>query len=518
MSGFRPILYWFRFAVFALSAFVVCGACVLLLALGVANLRLAMSDPRRAAAMLVPDPRPDRPVSIPRAKAVSADGLPAPAEPAPSFAGPRTAALTPVADRTAGNEALEADEAALAGTVGVSPRAARRNAPGASLTILQIGDSHTSADFLTGALRRRLQQRYGNGGPGYITAGRPHIGVLSSTVKINVSPNWTYQAIQKSDNVEAFWLSGFNAVASAPGEALTFAANAPMTFDSIEIEVVRQPGGGAIDIVMDGAVKKSYDLNGEKVEPVVLRLLPSGGPTDHVRQLEIRTRTGGSVSIASVAIYNRQSGVSYNSIGYPGATVDLLNKFDQALLADDLRRINPQIVVLSFGTNEAFKRNLDLARYAQNYEKAIDRIKAVLPAAEIVLIGPPDGDERAPHCPGKSAEAACRPGVLEAPPPSPAAGAAPPKPADCDWHPLPKLEAVRDVQRQIAERRGFAFWNWASIMPGECAAHRWVRASPALMEPDHVHFTVSGYNKSADGLLDTLIPVIERLRTRTAAN
>jgi lysophospholipase L1-like esterase len=419
-------------------------------------------------------------------------------------------------DLTAGNEVADGSSSAAGqvSTDGVSPRGARRNAPGGSLTILQIGDSHTSADFLTGALRRRLQQRYGNGGPGYITAGRPHIGVLSSSVKVSVSPKWTYQAIQKSDNVGAFWLSGFNTVASAPGEVLAFSADAPMNFDSIEIEAVRQPGGGAFDIVTDGAVKRSYDLNADKVEPIVLRLSPGGAATGRVRQIEIRTRTDGAVSIASVAIYNRKSGVSYNSIGYPGATVDLLNKFDQALLADDLRRINPQIVVLSFGTNEASKTNLDLARYAQNYEKAIDRIKAVLPAAEIVLIGPPDGDERAPHC-GKSAGAVCRPGVLEAPPP--AADAAPAKPADCDWHPLPKLDAIRDVQHQIAERRGFAFWNWASIMPHECGAHRWAQASPALMEPDHVHLTVKGYNRSADGLLDTLIPVIERLRSRTAA-
>jgi lysophospholipase L1-like esterase len=494
---------------------------MLLLTLWSAASRFAVTGPRRAAMMSVADAPPDATDSIPKAEG----GL-TPAGPAmpfvPADAGLRTAAMALPADPAAGNQAREVGKPAPpeSSAVAVSPGGAWRDTRGGTgLTILQIGDSHTSADFLTGALRRRLQQRYGNGGPGYITAGRPHIGVLSSTVKVSVSPNWTYRAIQKSDDVGVFWLSGFNAVASLPGEALTFAANAPMTFDSIEIEAVRQPGGGAIDIITDGAVKSSYDLNAEKVEPVVLRLSPGGAPTDRVRQIEIKTRTAGSVSIASVAIYNRQSGVSYNSIGYPGATVDLLNKFDQALLADDLRRINPQIVVLSFGTNEASKKNLDLARYAQNYEKAIDRIRAVLPAAEIVLIGPPDGDERAPHCPGKSAEAACRPGVLPEPPPlAPGAAASTAKPADCDWHVLPKLDAVREAQRQIAERRGLAFWNWASLMPRECGAHRWTQTSPALMEPDHVHFTVSGYNKSADGLLDTLIPVIERLRSRTAAN
>src|SRR5262249_4345061 len=159
----------------------------------------------------------------------------------------------------------------------------------------QIGDSHTSADFLTGALRRRLQQRYGNGGTGYITAGRPHIGVRSSVVDVVASPGWTYQAIQKSDQIGEFWLSGFNAVAAAAGEVLTFAANSPMTFDSIEIEAVRRPGAGTIDISLDGVVKSSYDLNADRVQPVVLRLLPSEAPTDRVRRIEIKTRTSGNV-------------------------------------------------------------------------------------------------------------------------------------------------------------------------------------------------------------------------------
>ena len=44
--------------------------------------------------------------------------------------------------------------------------ATRRGQTPRGLTILQIGDSHTSADFFSGELRQRLQQRYGNGGAG----------------------------------------------------------------------------------------------------------------------------------------------------------------------------------------------------------------------------------------------------------------------------------------------------------------------------------------------------------------
>ncbi len=442
---------------------------------------------------------------------------PAPAAPAAPAAAPDRSVAAPVAPAPspspppvveASTFPLKSDTSAPgAGTTDrgtIAPPGAPQSQRG--LVILQLGDSHTAADYFTGELRARLQQRYGNGGVGYIVAGKPHMGVRSNTLKITASSGWTYRAIQRSDDVAQFWLGGFNAVASVSGEVLTFASDSPVPFDSIEIEALRQPGGGSIDISLDGAVKSSADLGGRSVEPVVLRLRPDGASSDRVRQIEIRTRGDGPVGIASVGIYQKQSGVSFNNIGYPGATIDLLNKFDATLMADDLRRLDPQIVVLAFGTNEASKPNLDAARYEKTYEKAIGRITAALPNAQIVLVGPPDGAERPPHCTGKQSSDVCHA--------APAEGTAAPEPSDCDWHTIAHLDMVRDVERRIAERHGFTYWNWASIQPKECGSAQWVAASPPLMTPDHVHFTPLGYTKGADQFVDVLVPVIEKIRDR----
>jgi len=379
-----------------------------------------------------------------------------------------------------------------------------------AVTILQLGDSHTSADFLTGELRRRLQKIYGNGGSGYVTAGRPHIGVLSSTLKIAVSPGWTYEALQRSEDIGQFWMSGFNTVASKAGETLSFTAAKPETFDVIEIEAIRRPGGGAFDIKLDGSLEGSFDLAGDKVEPVVIRLVPDHGPTNKVHDITLATKRDGVVSISSVAIYDTRAGLIYDSVGYPGATVDILNKLDERLFESDLRRLKPQIVVLSFGTNEASKENLDLALYTRKYERVIAKIRAALPAAAIVLIGPPEGEDLPAHCKDKAREeAVCR--RPEANADTPAAAEA------CAWKVLPKLAAVREAERKIAERDGLVYWNWASIMPKECGADRWRAESPPLMAKDHIHFTIAGYKKSAAAFLDTLVPVIDKVRSRSDA-
>ena len=419
-----------------------------------------------------------------------------PADTLPTDTAPTNAASS--APRADAPHAVESAPAAEDDETGsVTPTLEGRGKPSKrGLVILHIGDSHTSADFLTGELRRRLQARYGRGAPGYITAGHPHIGVRTSSLKVTASSGWTYKSLQKPDAATSeFWLSGYNAIASAPGETMSFSAEKPQQFDTIEIEVVRQPHGGTIDVKLDGVVETSYDLSSSKVEPVVIRLMPARAATEKVREISITTKGHGPVMLSSIAIYNRQAGLTYNSVGYPGAQASLVNKFSTKLLANDLIRINPQIVVLSFGTNEASNESLDIAQYKAGYERIVEKIKTALPQAQIVVISPPDFSEQGKKKDGKASGREAS-----------ASG------SDCAWHTPAKLAQIREAQREVAQRQGLVYWNWASIMPSECGAHRWYTASPPLMAKDHVHFTVEGYKKSAEQFLNTLIPVIEKVR------
>src|SRR5436305_1794012 len=96
--------------------------------------------------------------------------------------------------------------------------------------------------------------------------------------------------------------------------------------------------------------------------------------------------------VSSVSIVNTTYGVSYSNVGFPGATIDIINKFDPRLFGHELQRINPQIVVLAFGTNEGFNDDLDLAAYRERYLNVIGMIRKNLPMARIVVVGPADGN------------------------------------------------------------------------------------------------------------------------------
>lgn len=370
------------------------------------------------------------------------------------------------------------------------------------LTILQIGDSHTAIDQFSGELRRRLQAAYGDGGAGYFAAGKPNIGVRAAPLKISTTAGWTYQSLHAAPDGTGFLLSGFNALANAPGETMTFTAEAPIAFDRIEIEALREPGGGAIDIRLDGVLESQFALGAAKSEPVVIRLVPER--VDRLREISLTTRGAGTVKIASVAFYNTRSGLTYNAVGYPGATIDILHKLDAKTFADELTRLVPQIVVLAFGTNEGFNDGLDLDRYVQSYERVVQKIRAVLPRATIVVVSPPNANRLPASCKAEAQKAACRKADTE--PASPKNG------NGCAWQTPPQLDKVREAQRAIAERHRLMWWNWASLMADACGAHEWAGMTPPLIARDHVHFTPDGYRKSAGEFLRTLIPAIEKLR------
>lgn len=380
------------------------------------------------------------------------------------------------------------------------------------ITILQLGDSHTAADFMTGELRRLLQAKYGDGGAGYMSAGRPHIGVRSSAFRISASQGWTYESLQQSVDVAKFWLSGFNAIAKEAGETIGFKADAPFNFDRIEIQALRQPKGGTIEIRLDGVFQSEVSLAGEAREPVVIQLLPERAATDRVREITITTKGEGVVNLSSVAVHNRQSGLSYNSVGFPGATVDIVNKFDEVILDNELKRLDPQIVVLAFGTNEGFSETLELERYRQSFERALGKIRRALPNAVIVLIAPPDA-ARGPRKPENVANAKGgeKNDKSDRKAPPAAAKAAPDGPCG-EWKTPANLNKVRDLQEQIAKRHKLVYWNWASIMPAECGADRWANLSPPLVAKDRVHFTMEGYRQTAAQFLKVLLPVIEQVR------
>ena len=378
------------------------------------------------------------------------------------------------------------------------------------LTVLHFGDSHVASDLLTGAIRKRLQAKFGDGGPGYLVAGVPSAGARSESFEISASPGWRYTALQGSQDVGQFALSGFNSTAAHEGEVLTFSAGKPIEFDTVELEVTLRPNGGSLDVRVDDALFCHCQLTADQDMRAVLRLTRRPEAKGLMRKLTLTTTDDGPVSIASLSV-TRDDGLVYSQVGYPGATVNLLNKIEPMLLADELQRLRPHVVVLSFGTTEGGRDDLDIAAYKTRYVTVIRKIRAALPDVQLVMMLPPDGERLPEGCKGQSATADCKQGL------APLASTITGDPA-CVWMTLPHLIDVRDTQLTIAREESVPSWNWSDLMPQTCGAHQWTKASPRLMSADHVTLTPEGYRRSAEQFADFLTPLLlSRLAARATA-
>jgi lysophospholipase L1-like esterase len=345
--------------------------------------------------------------------------------------------------------------------------------------IMQIGDSHTANDALSGRLREQFQQRFGDAGRGWLPAGIPFNYYRPRLVSVSET-GWHH--VKPSDHSPGLVI-GLDAVAaqSEPPEAImAIESTDPGGFDRFAIEFVTRPRGSAFTLQIDDG--EPIRVSTAAARTAVARFERALDRPAH--RLELRSAGRPPVDLLGWAVERRASGVIYENHGTIGATVDLLAQMTPEAVSYELAERRPALLVVAFGTNEGFVDGLDLDRYAQRFRDAVAELQRRAPQAAVLILGTPDANRVDRGCQA----AAC----------GSAAG-------QCTWQEPPKLAGVRDVQRRVAREAGWAYWDWFQAMGGTCSIDRMAGLAPALAAPDHVHLTKAGYEGIADALFGDLM-------------
>jgi lysophospholipase L1-like esterase len=325
--------------------------------------------------------------------------------------------------------------------------------------ILHYGDSHTAADEWTGEMRARLQEKFGDGGSGYSFAGRPYNGYRREDVRSGSTSGWHTDGLVGRPGDGVYGLGGISMSVRTPREGIYVEADA----SDFELFYYQQPGGGSLQLYDNGVAVEQISTAGEP-SPAYYRLEDMPGP----HKLELETLDRAPVRLFGW-VAEKPTGITYETLGINGAAASIILDWNEETLRSNIERRNPALIVLAYGTNEAGQKSWTLDSYRDMFQKLLARFRAAAPAATILVIGPPDRDQKTRR----------------------------------GWLPMDQLDMIVEAQRQAAVSSGCPFWDLRAKMGGKGSMLQWVAAGMA--QNDHVHFTGAGYHMLGDAVVRDLM-------------
>jgi len=369
--------------------------------------------------------------------------------------------------------------------------AGKRSQP---VSVVHLGGDQIVDDKFAASLRDYLTGRFGNAGRGLMQPGLYPIRGM----KIDRSGQWSLTSAS-GEGSGPFGITGARVTSAASDAWLRF-TSVEGAFDWIDVTLLTGPGQGTAAVSVDGDVKL-VPTKSTAAAQTSIRI------NAKAREIMIRPRGDGAISVLSVATGTHTSGLIYSNVGLPGATSWTIEKWNADFAANDLRKLNPDLIVFEYGTREGFIDALNLKQYEARLKSAIDQIKNWAPQASILIIGPPDA-ARIPAFAGSAGAQACRSLNVQE---TAAYGQMLDRSDErlARWHAPPRLEAVRTALKRQAGESGAFFWDWAKYMGGPCSIHAWTSLKPPLAAPDHVTLTEAGEERSARALFAELMAGFE---------
>jgi hypothetical protein len=405
------------------------------------------------------------------------------------------------------------------------------------VSIVQVGDSHSAGDFFSARMRELFQARFGAVGRGLLPPGRADRYYDPKLVSVSQS-GWQRESSRGGGaGLVPFGIAGVTQCSRGPAR-MTLTSDEPAGFDRVTVVFRRRPDGGSFAVSVDDGDTRMVSTRGE-AETVRAEFTTGGGS----RTLAVAASGDGEVDLLAWGTHRHAPGVLYQNFGIIGAQVDVLGYCDPQSVSTELH--DAALLVVEYGTNEAFGSVGDLADYRDRFAQRVGALADAAPQASILIIGPPDVNRRtrlaggnALACVAPTPEAFLgEPGGAAAPELSLAAlhtrlagghvhaGAARPAHGHATagrlahagrhghagahhagggvatgggaaWARPAQVDIVVAAQQGVAAREGWAFWDWSAAMGGPCSMVGWV--GQHLGRADHVHMSADGYGQSAE--------------------
>jgi lysophospholipase L1-like esterase len=367
-------------------------------------------------------------------------------------------------------------------------------------SILHVGDSHTASDTITGRLRGLFQQRFGDAGRGYAYPGRPWRTFRQERMTYDMGGEWESIFGTRDRAIGPFALGGVRLQTSEEGAWVERASctdcRGGETFDRYALHYLIQPDGGSLHVQVDDRAPTVVETDGSEKRLGVFSERISLG----THRIRVTAQGDGPVALFGLRTHRTQDGVVYHSLGINGATAPEFASFDRQLTRSTVRELDPDLLVVAFGTNEAFNFykmghsdrysfetvTQAMAHYNVAFRGLLERYRSAAPQAACLVLLPPDLSPVRSDQPCRRTTEIGGEDV-------------------CVQHPIRHFSGVVAAQRYVAQQEGCAVWDQTRAMGGAGSMAIWSHLSPPLARKDRIHLTMSGYDLMAESLFNDVI-------------
>ena len=309
-------------------------------------------------------------------------------------------------------------------------------------TIVHIGDSHVQPGIISDELRRALQERYGNGGRGLISplalagTNEPRDYLLKSSAAVTAASR-----LLSSSRPAGMGFTGVAIRAKHAGD------------EFYRVTLFHSPGTG-FETSQGGKLLKGHYVSPTATQYVLREMTDTAV-----------LRLSGNASLYGVRLLNSKRGVVVDCIGNNGATYRSYLNIDG--FARQLRDFEPQLVIISLGTNEAYG---NFSSLSSNINQLLTSIGRECPGVKFLLTTPLETHKRGSN--------RIQTGIA----------------------------SVRDVIVNYGRSHHVPVWDFYRVAGGVGAATRWLSAR--YMNSDHLHLRDEGYHYQGKLLANAMLRLL----------
>lgn len=339
------------------------------------------------------------------------------------------------------------------------------------VNIVHIGDSHIQADFFTARVRKLLQEDdlLGNSGRGFFfPCGLAKTNTAHNLI-LNFSGAWQGCHIMKYNKSCQLGLSGYKATTYSPSAYFSIKANEFSSSNyASDILRVYYNTADSSNFRVALRIKKNSLIKPQKITEHYVEFQLKEPLKLWSFQLYKNSVKQRQFTLNGVYAASTQRGVLYHATGVNGTNVNAYHNAPR--LVKELPTLNPDLFIISLGTNDAYVPRFDSTKFHKDYARLIDSVRKVIPEIPILLTSPPDS-----YMNGK---------------------------------PNTYNVKVVEILYKIAQEKKCAVWDMHAVMGGLGSMNAWYKAG--LTARDRLHFSNQGYYIQGDLFYEALMKAFLR--------